>query len=223
MEGRGLASTPLAAVLAGDNALAVRAPSGAWEIIAFQAAELVAPDVWRLSGLLRGQRDGAASETMIPTGAPVVLLDEAVVRLDVAAFERGAPLVVRAAPSGGPPSGPAMTEVSTTWTGRALRPLSPAHLRRRLVDGDLLLAWIRRARLGGDVWEGEVPLSEGVERYRVRVLDGAAVLREAEVSTPAFTYTAAMRTADAPSAAARIEVVQGSSAYGWGVPATTGL
>ena len=152
-----------------------------------------------------------------------MLLDAAVVRLDVAAFERGAPLVVRAAPAGGPPSGPAMTEISTTWSGRALRPLAPVHLRKRLVGGDLSLAWIRRARLGGDVWEGEVPLSEGVERYRVRVLDGGAVLREAEVPEPAFVYTAAMRTADAPSAGARIEVTQGSSLYGWGVPATTGL
>ncbi|WP_199743370.1 glycoside hydrolase/phage tail family protein [Caulobacter sp. 602-1] len=223
LEGRSLASAPLAAVLAGDNALAVRAPSGDWEVIAFQAAELVAPDVWRLSGLLRGQRDGAASEVVIPTGAPTVLLDAAVVRLDVAAFERGTPLVVRAAPAGGPPSGPAMTEVSTTWDGRALSPLAPAHLRKRVVGGDLRLAWIRRARLGGDVWEGEVPLSEGVERYRVRVLDGGAVLREAEVPEPAFVYTATMRTADAPSAGARIEVTQGSSLYGWGVPATTGL
>jgi hypothetical protein len=223
LEGRSLASAPLAAVLAGDNALAVRAPSGDWEVIAFQAAELVAPDVWRLTGLLRGQRDGAASEAVIPTGAPVVLLDEAVVRMDVAAFERGTPLVVRAAPAGGPPSGPAMTEVSTVWDGRALRPLATAHLRKRLLGGDLQVSWIRRARLGGDVWAGEVPLSEGVERYRVRVLDGATVLREVEVSAPAFTYTAAMRTADAPSAAARIEVAQGSSLYGWGVPATTGL
>ena len=144
-------------------------------------------------------------------------------RLDVAAFERGTPLIVRAAPTGGPPSGPAMTEIAATWTGRALRPLAPAHLRKRLVGGDLQFAWIRRARLGGDVWEGEVPLSEGVERYRVRVLDGAAVLREVEVSAPIFTYTAAMRTADAPSASARIEIVQGGALYGWGVATQTDL
>jgi hypothetical protein len=223
MEGRSLASAPLAAVLAGDNALAVRTPSGDWEVIGFQAAELVAADTWRLSNLLRGQRDGMASEVLIPAGAPVALLDEAVVPMTVAAFERGTPLMVRAAPSGGPPSGPAMTEVTAVWTGRALRPLSPAHLRGRLADGDLNLSWIRSARVGGDIWEGEVPLGEGVERYRVRVLDGAAVLRAAEVSEPAFTYTAAMRAADAPSVAARVEVSQGSSLYGWGVPATTGL
>ncbi|UAL09559.1 glycoside hydrolase/phage tail family protein [Caulobacter segnis] len=223
MEGRALASAPLAAMLAGDNALAIRAPSGDWEVVAFQAAQLVAPDVWRLSGLLRGQRDGAASEIAIPAGASVVLLDEAVVPMSVAAFERGAPLVVRAAPAGGPPAGTAMSEVTTVWTGRALRPLAPAHLRKRLIGGDLTLSWIRRARVGGDVWADEVPLGEGAERYRVRVLDGATVLREAEVVTPAFVYTAAQRTADAPSASARLEVTQGAALYGWGAPATTVL
>ncbi|WP_454714511.1 baseplate multidomain protein megatron [Caulobacter segnis] len=223
LEGKTLASAPLAAVLAGDNTLAIRALSGEWEVVAFQSAELIAADTWKLSGLLRGQRDGMATEVVIAAGASVVLLDEAVIPMDVAAFERGTPLMVRAAPAGGPPAGSAMTEVTATWTGRALRPLSPAHLRKGLVAGDLHLTWIRRARVGGDVWEGEVPLGEGSERYRIRVLDGAAVLREVEVSAPAFTYTAAMRTADAPSASARIEVAQGGALYGWGVPATTGL
>ena len=223
MEGKALSSALLAAVLAGDNALAIRASSGDWEVIAFQSAELVASDTWTLSGLLRGQRDGAATEVVIPAGAPVVLLDEAVASMEVAAFERGTPLMVRAAPAGGPPAGSAMTEVSAVWTGRALRPLAPAHLRQRLTAGDLRLTWIRRARVGGDVWEGEVPLGEGSERYRIRVLDGAMVLREAVVETPTFTYTAAMRAADTPSAAARIEVVQGGALYGWGDVATSGL
>ncbi|MCA0355987.1 MAG: glycoside hydrolase/phage tail family protein [Proteobacteria bacterium] len=223
MEGASLASAPLAAVLAGENALAVRAPSGDWEVIAFQAAVLIAPDVWRLSGLLRGQRDGVASETPIPAGAAVVRLDEALVPMTVSAFERGAPLMIRAAPSGGPPSGAGMTEISAVWNGRALRPLAPAHLRKRMIGGDLLVSWIRRARVGGDVWDGEVPLGEGVERYRVRVLDGATVLREVEVETPVFTYAAALRAADAPSAGARLEVAQGSSLYGWGAPATTSM
>lgn len=223
MEGTSLASAPLAAVLAGENALAVRAPSGDWEVIAFQAAVLIAPDVWRLSGLLRGQRDGAASQAVIPAGAAVVRLDEALVPMSVAAFERGAPLMIRAAPSGGPPSGSGMTETRAVWSGRALRPLTPAHLRKRMIGGDLLVSWIRRARVGGDVWDGEVPLGEGVERYRVRVLDGAAVLRDVEVETPAFLYAAALRAADAPSTGARLEVAQGSSHYGWGAPVTTSL
>lgn len=223
LEGAIPASRSLAAVLAGDNALAVLTPSGEWEVIGFTSAEAVAEDVWTLSGLLRGQRDGAAAEAVILSGAPVVLLDEALARLEVAPFERGAPLIVRAAPAGGPPSGPAMSEVGMTWRGRALRPLAPAHLRVRVSGGERLVSWIRRDRLGGDVWEGEVPLSEAVEAWRLRVLNGAVVVREVELAAPAFVHTAAMQVADLAAGSAgvlTVEVAQGSAASGWGVTAT---
>ena len=223
MEGVSLSSASLGAVLAGRNALAVASPDGVWEVIAFRYAQLLSFDVWRLTGLLRGQHDGSVSEAVVLAGAAVVLLDEAVVPMSVSAFERGVPLKVRAAPAGGPPAGTGTTEATVTWTGRALRPLAPAHLKTRLVGGDLRVSWIRRARAGGDVWSGEVPLVEGVERYRVRVVDGGAVLREAEVSEPAFVYAAALRAADAPSPAARLEVAQADALYGWGAVATTGL
>jgi hypothetical protein len=223
MEGGGLSSVSLNAMLAGHNALAIQAQDGAWEVIGFRDAALLSPDVWRLSGLLRGQRDGAASALPIPVGAPLVLLDEAVVPMAVAAFERGAPLTVRAAPAGGPPAGAGTSEATIVWTGRALRPLAPAHLRTKAIGGDLRVSWIRRARAGGDAWAGEVPMVEGVERYRIRVLDGVAILREVEVSEAAFVYTAAMRTVDAPSPASRLEVAQADALYGWGAVTTTGL
>lgn len=223
MEGTSLSSISLSGALAGRNALAIQAADGVWEVIGFRDATLLSPDVWRLSGLLRGQRDGAVSETTILASAPVVLLDEAVVPMEVAAFERGVPLKVRAAPAGGPPAGAGASEATVVWTGRALRPLAPAHLRTRMVAGDLRVSWIRRARAGGDVWAGEVPLVEGVERYRVRVLDGLEVLREVELSAPVFVYTAAMRTADALPTGARLEVAQADALYGWGAAAATVL
>jgi hypothetical protein len=225
LEGATPTSRSLAAVLGGDNALAVLTPSGAWEIIGFTTVQAVAEDVWTLSGLLRGQRDGAAGEVAIPAGAPVVVLDEAVARLDVAPFERGASLVVRAAPAGGPPSGPSMTQTAMTWRGRASRPLAPAHLRAKVSGGDRLISWIRRDRVGGDVWEGETPLGEAREAYRLRVLNGGAVVREAELETPAFVHTAALRAADLAAGAGplSVEVAQGSASLGWGAAATLSL
>ena len=225
LEGVTPASRSLAAVLGGDNALAVLGPSGAWEILGFTTAEAVAEDVWTLSGLLRGQRDGVAGEVAVSAGAPAVLLDEAVARLDVAPFERGAPLIVRAAPAGGPPSGPSMTETTMIWRGRAARPLAPAHLRAKVSGGDRLVSWIRRDRLGGDVWDGDTPLVEAREVYRLRVLNGAAVVREIELQTPSFLYTAAMRTADLAAGAGvlSVEVAQGSASLGWGAAATRSL
>ncbi len=223
LEGQALSSRTLAATLAGANVLAVQTPSGDWEVIGFATADLVAPEVWRLSGLLRGQRDGAASAATIPAGAAVVLLDGSPVRLEASAFERGTSLIVRAAPAGGPPAGPAMSQVVVAWTARALRPLPPAHLRVTVTGGDRLVSWIRRTRLGGDAWDGEVPLGEAFETWRLRVLNGAVVVREAQLSGPGFVHTAAMRTADLAAGTVgvlTVEVAQGSAVAGWGVPAT---
>ncbi|ALL12587.1 baseplate multidomain protein megatron [Caulobacter henricii] len=223
LEGTSLISRSLSAVLTGDNGLAVRAPSGDWEVIGFTTAEAVAGDVWTLSGLLRGQRDGAASDLVLAAGSPAVLLDSALLRLDVAPFERDVPLWIRAAPAGGPPAGPSMTEVEAVWRARALRPLAPAHLRVTAAGADRRIGWIRRDRLGGDVWAGEVPLSEAREAWRLRVLNGAVVVREVELATPGFVHTAAMRGADLAAGSAGLltaEVVQGSAAVGWGAPAS---
>jgi hypothetical protein len=81
----------------------------------------VADDVWTLSGLLRGQAGSdPAMAGLTPAGAAVVVLDEALVRADLAPAERGLPLTWRAAPAGGPASGPSMSEASRP--GAACRP-----------------------------------------------------------------------------------------------------
>ena len=47
-------------------------------------------------------------------------------------------------------------EVVHAFDGVGMRPLSPVHLRaRRLGDGSVEVAWIRRTRLGGDGWDGD--------------------------------------------------------------------
>jgi len=117
------------------------------------------------------------------------------------------------------PSGAAMTEASFTWTGLALRPWSPAHLRLAVDGSDLALSWVRRARLYGDGWETEPPLGEEAERYRVEILDGDDVVRTEETTAPAFTYTGAMQAADFPSGVPEplaVRVAQHSGAFGWG-------
>ena len=111
----------------------------------------------------------------------------------------------------------------TTWTGRAARPLAPAHLRVRSVGGDRAIAWIRRSRVGGDVWDGEVPLGEAAETWRLRIFNGSAVVREVVLAAPGFTYSAALRAADLAAGSAGIlsvEIAQGSAMAGWGAPAT---
>ncbi|MDP2260845.1 MAG: glycoside hydrolase/phage tail family protein [Caulobacter sp.] len=229
LEGATLESRPPAAVLAGANALAVRGAGGEWEIIQFLTAEPVAPEVWTLSGLLRGQAGSdPAMAALTPAGAPVVLLGEGLARAEVALSERGLPMIWRAAPAGGPPGGEAMSEVEAVWRGIADRPWSPCHLRRSaLAGGDILFSWIRRARLGGDPLDGDPPLSEEREGYRLEILDEeGGVVRVAETAAPAFVWSPAMQTTDFPGGVpglVTICVAQLSAVCGPGATTTRSL
>jgi hypothetical protein len=225
LEGVAPISRDRSAVLAGANALAVRGAGGEWELLQFLAAEPVAEDVWTLSGLLRGQAGSdPAMALLTPAGAAVVVLDEAPVRADLSPVERGLPLTWRAAPAGGPASGPSMSQASETWRGLSARPWSPAHLRVRSEGGDAVVTWIRRTRLAGDGWDAEVPLGEEREIYRIEILDGETVVRTAETATPGFVYTAAQRAADLPTGPTgplAVRVAQGSALFGWGAMSRT--
>lgn len=224
IEGGVLASASEAAVLNGANALAVLCESGEWESVQYRTADLTAPGVYRLSGLLRGQAGSdPAMRAGAVAGASVVVLNTDLVRLNLAQSERGLPLVWRAAPSGGAAGGLAMTEAGFTWTALALRPFAPCHLRAEtLADGTLRFAWIRRTRIGGDPWtDAEVPLSEASETYRLDILDGGAVVRSLTVPAPTADYLPVDQAADFPSGLPRpltVEVRQGSDVYGWGAP-----
>jgi hypothetical protein len=221
LEGATLESRPLAAVLAGANALAVLGAGGAWEILQFLGAEAIEPDVWSLSGVLRGQAGSEpAMADLLPVGAPVVLLGDGLVRAQTALSERGLPLLWRAGPAGGPAGGEGVTETQATWRALALRPWSPCHLTRTaLTGGDIVFSWIRRARLSGDSLDGEPPLSEEAERYRIELLDGESVVRVAETAAPSFLWTAAMQAADFPGGVpdpVSVRVAQISATFGPG-------
>ena len=91
------------------------------------------------------------------------------------------------------------------------------HLDARWSGGDLAVSWIRRTRIDGDSWQSvEVPLGEDNESYIVRVLDGTTLLREDTVTSPAWSYTAAMQTADGAVAPFTLAVAQSSAAFGPG-------
>jgi hypothetical protein len=223
VEGRAPESRSGAAVLAGANAVAVEAAAG-WEIVQFHEARLVGGDVWRLSGLLRAQQ-GTEGEMAsgAPAGALAVLLDAAPARADSPTAERGLPLLWRARPTGASTGGS-----ETTWAPSGLhhRPWSPAHLRvRARSDGRLGLTWIARSRTDGDRWDGE-PAAADPGRFRVRVLDGEAVLRSWETVAPSALYATLDKAADFPEGAgpeAAIGVSQWGEGYGWGVEARSRL
>lgn len=207
-----------AEMLAGSNALYVGPVNGhGGEIIQFGVADLVSPGVYDLSRLRRGQRGTEFAWGSHVASEMAVLLeigslrrsDFGVADLDLSRAYKAVSLLT--------------LEVDTpavTWanTGVGLRPYSPVDLFAEGETGaDVLMQWTRRSRIG----EGVVPppLAEESEAYVLRILTaGGALKREVALSTPGFTYTVAMQTADfgAPVTTLRWRVAQVSSAFGPG-------
>ncbi len=223
IEGRAPASRSEVAVFAGANALAIEG-AGGWELAQFRSASLVGDGVWRLTGLLRGQQGTEAVGA--PSGAVVVLLDQAPARAVSPRAERGLPLIWRAGPAGGPAGGAGVSEVGFTASGVHERPWSPAHLKAvARTDGGFDLGWIARARIDGDRWDGEA-VASGSPRFRVRVLDGATERRVFEVEGNTTICAAADLVVDFPGgldANSRIAVAQWGDGYGWGMEAFVAL
>jgi hypothetical protein len=226
VEGRPPESRAPIAVLAGANATAVETEDG-WELVQFRTAELIGEDVWRLSGLLRGQQ--GTEEAMAAgasVGAAMVLLDAEPARVDSPPAERGLPLIWRAGPMNGPAGGPSVSEVAHTASGVHDRPWSPAHLRAEArADGGFSLTWIARSRIDGDRWDG-APAPGDPLRFRIRILSGTTALRAFEVEGVGALYSAPDAAADFPGGPdldAAIAVAQWGEGYGWGVEAAAPL
>jgi hypothetical protein len=214
-----LASAEARAVLNGANAAAIGAGDGAgWEVIQFRDVRLVGEGLWEIALRLRGQAGSDADMPALwPEGSLFVLLDDAVGQVGLPVAARGLARYWRVGSARRGPEDPGHVERVLAFPGIGLRPLRPCHLRLRTEGGDRRATWIRRGRIDADSWEGmDVPLGEASEIYLVRIRDAAGVRREATVTAPAFTYTAAMRSADAPVAPVWFEVAQVSDRFGPG-------
>jgi hypothetical protein len=221
--GGALAGLPETDVLAGGNAAAVKSSGGRWEILQFVEAELIGPQQYRLTRLLRGQLGTEqAMQTGADTGADFVLLDPAVTPLPLRSDQLGLPLTYRIGPARDDHAAPSYAELTVTAEGIGLTPFAPVHLRARrdAGSGDLALGWIRRTRFGGVGWAlVDAPLNEASEAYRLEILDGAVVVRSIDLEAPEYLYAAAEQTADFGGTATgfTVRVAQISAAVGPGL------
>ncbi|MFW8634286.1 baseplate multidomain protein megatron [Cribrihabitans pelagius] len=222
-----LESRSAPAVLDGANLAAIGDGSpGNWELFQFREAELIAPQTYLLKGRLRGQAgsDGLMPDVW-PAGSYVVLLDGTMVQMDLAPDQRRRQRHYRIGPARRSLEDPSYVHVEASFDGNGLRPYAPGHLELTgALGGDISAAWIRRTRIEGDSWDlPEVPLGEESEAYRIRVLRGTSVLREAVSATPAWSYPSAAQAADGAVAGDVLEVAQLSARYGAGSAATVPL
>lgn len=220
-------SRSVAAVLNGANLVAIGdGSSDRWELFQFQTADLIASDTYWLSGRLRGQlgSDGLIPQAW-PSGSWIVVMDGTPDQIDLRSAQRRMARHYRIGPARKGYSDPSYVHLIEAFDGNGLRPYAPCHLRTdHTIGGDVVFDWVRRTRIDGDGWDlAEVPLGEESEQYIVRVRQGATIVREVNVSSPVWTYSAQQRAADALSGLATIEVAQISARYGPGLFASVDL
>lgn len=109
------------------------------------------------------------------------------------------------------------------YTCADLKPYAPDHLNAFLdTGGDILLSWVRRTRLGGELEDLiDVPLSEEAEEYEIDIYNpaGDTVLRTLTSTSELVVYTAANVLADqgtATPATVKVGVYQISASVGRG-------
>ncbi|MEO0679012.1 MAG: glycoside hydrolase/phage tail family protein [Pseudomonadota bacterium] len=215
-------SRPEGDVLAGANAIALHHPSG-WEVIQFRDAELIGADTWRLTGLLRGQRgtEFVRHASGRVAGARVVALDAGVIPVDMTPGQIGRSYWWKWGPAGEDPAGTNFRTRAHAFAGVGRRPFAPAQFEARPDGvGGWSLSWVRRSRIDGDGWGGEVPLGETEERYRVQIGPEADPLRSKFTGETSWTWTAADIAADGAAGTVSVRVAQKSETWGWGPAAT---
>ncbi|HVL73100.1 MAG TPA: phage tail protein [Beijerinckiaceae bacterium] len=218
-----LESVTQAALLNGANAALLVKANGEPEIIQFREVSLKPSGSYRLRGLLRGRRGTDVFVDGHAAGELFVLLEpETIEALTLPLGELGLTRLWRAVGSGGRFED-AETH-SQVHTGRDLKPYAPWAVRATKSGSDIVLTWMRRTRIGGDLRDGTgtVPLGEATEAYEVDILTGSggAVTRTLASTAPSVTYAASDILADfgATPATLAVAVYQLSAVAGRGFP-----
>lgn len=216
-----LSSVTRSQLFNGANSALVGTSGGEWELLQFLNAEEISSDVWRLTGLLRGQC-GTEREAMQlkKEGVPFILLNDAVSPAGLKPQEAGLELNWRIGCSGEEFSDQFYSTKTKMGGLRVLQPLSPVHISTRMrPNGDMDIVWIRRGRIDADSWlSPEIPLGEEREAYHIEILFEERAVRSFEVTASNWTYSASERLKDLgnPSVAFDFKVAMISASVGLG-------
>jgi len=222
LSGGALSSVADEQMFAGANNAALRGPDGAWEIIGFANAELVAPGVWRLSRLLRGLGGNEAlANRILAPGADFVLLDASLTPIAAGLADLGASRDWRIGPANRDYADASYVEFATLATSNALMPFAPTQPRATRSAAGVTISFLRRGRIDSDAWEPvDIPLGEDSEAYQIDILSNGAVVRTLSCASPTALYAGADELADfgAPATTLDIRAYQISAAAGRGFP-----
>lgn len=208
-------------MMAGANRLIVGS-LGRWEIIAFRDVSYdPLTKLATFTGLVRGLRGTDINVSNHAAGDLVIFYSEASVAFTApepyGLTEDAFYAALNSANTYAPED-----NTGLQINGNARRPWAPANVRLEASGGDVLASWQRRTRLLGPLVDGSptVPLDEEAEAYELDIYRAGAIVRTVTgLSSPAYTYTAAMQAADGFAgtiASLQIDVYQISALAGRG-------
>lgn len=184
------------------------------ELIQFGKAEWLGGGRYRLSEIYRALGDGRGADAGHAAGTRFIMLDAALLALDVQGFAAD---TARHYAAAGPANSDPLLR-GAAQQPRALRPLAPVHLCSAVDSaGDLTIGWTRRDRHRPGWTDGpQAPMAESDERYRVILTDAETVdagdpapLAIFETQAPALVISAAqLSSLEAAAAAIAISVQQ---------------
>lgn len=215
-----LASVSELAVLNGANAALIGS-----ELVQFENAILIGESTYKLSKLLRGRQGTEWAISSHAEGDRFVLLTPALYATAIANNLIGRELYYKTVSVGNSLGN--TDENAFTYHGINLKPFAPVHVKgERNLAGDLTLSWKRRSRIDGEWRDGVgIPLGEESEAYTLEILNGGAVVRTIELTSPTAIYSAADQVVDFGSlqSSVDIRIYQLSAVVGLGYPATTSI
>jgi hypothetical protein len=200
-------------LLSGSNAFAwqIRGQDGLtsnWEICQFQTATLIGTDQYEISTLTRGRKgtedfidDHQSGDLFVLLSAPInrIIGDDSLIGVEVQ----------HKAVAFGTLDDSAVA-VDFTPSAVSLRCYSPCLVRGyRNDDGDLIITWVPRSRLGGTRWlDGfPVPFGEQSESYSVDILQNGVAVRSITATSRTATYTATQQLLDFAELQVSVDVV----------------
>ena len=201
------------------------------EMIAFKTATLIGTSVrgnniYRLSGLMRGLQgtewvfDGVAHQAQ----ELFILIDETLVRHEIAASEIRTVTKYKAVTFGGTPANVDPTDYTIVSINMVPWKVACPHSTKDCTTRDFNVEWTPRSRACGDGLDDYTELEHDVDfgGWTIAVMDGLTEKRKWHVTTPYTKYTKAQQIEDWGSE--RISVTYNIAAmnrvYGTGYPTT---
>lgn len=198
------------------------------EIIAWQNAQLIAPNTYKLTKLIRGLRGTERNINQHAINERFVLLKGTgarLIRVQGAITDLGKTLLFKAV-HGGQTLDSVVDETSLTVTGEAIRPYTPVNpeILKDTATNDLTIEWTLRTRRYGQWRDGVDIVHSDTNQSTLEILDSnGTVVHTAEIfdyENPSYTFVAAQQIEKLGSLQTELNfnVYQVSSLIGRGYP-----